>query len=260
MTDLVDTPTRTGVPFDLTGVTKAYRQGRRTVDALGPVDLHVDAGGFVALIGPSGCGKSTLLHLLAGLETPTAGTVALGGRAPATLAAEHRIGVALQDHALLPWLSARANVALPFRIAGRPVDRGRVDELLDLVGLAGFADARPKHLSGGMRQRVAIARALALGPDVLLLDEPFGALDAVTRRRLNLELQRIWAARPVTTLLVTHAVDEAVLLADRVLVMSERPGGLVADVEVPLPRPRTAADLTTPGFHRLTDSLTALLS
>jgi NitT/TauT family transport system ATP-binding protein len=241
------------------GARKTYRQGRRTTEALHALDLDVDEGDFVAIIGPSGCGKSTLLRLLAGLESPTEGVVELHGEHPQELALHQRIGVAFQDHALLPWLSVESNVALPFHLARRPVDDAKVADLLRLVGLEGFERSRPKHLSGGMRQRVAIARALVLDPDVLLLDEPFGALDAVTRRRLNFELQRIWMERSVTTLLVTHSVEEAVLLADRVVVLSDRPGRIIADVTVPVGRPRRRADMVTSLFHELNDTLTALL-
>ena len=245
--------------IEIDAVTKRYRAGRASVDALGQIDVTIPAGQFVAVIGPSGCGKSTLLQMVAGLEPATTGAVSIDGEAPAALARAHRIGVAFQDHALLPWLSAERNLELPYRIARRRPDRERIAELLELVGLTGFAGARPKELSGGMRQRVAIARALVLDPDVLLLDEPFGALDAVTRRRLNFELQRIWSRRPLTTLLVTHSVDEAVLLADRVLVMSARPGRIIADIEIDLARPRTPDDMVDERFHELTDALTCLL-
>lgn len=222
--------------ISLRAITKEYpfRRGK-VVQALAEVDLTVNSGEFVAIIGPSGCGKSTLLRVVAGLEAPTSGTVRAEGAAPAQLLKEHRLGVAFQEHALLPWSTTWNNVALPFRIAGRPVDRRRVDDLLTLVGLNGFADARPAQLSGGMKQRAAIARALVLDPDVLLLDEPFGALDAVTRRRMNVELARIWAARQVSTLLVTHDVHEAVLLADRIVVLSTRPGRVrhIEEIDVP---------------------------
>ena len=149
--------------------------------------------------------------------------------------------MAFQDHALLPWLNASDNIALPFRIAGRQVDEDRVRGLIELVGLEGFEQARPKHLSGGMKQRVAIARALALEPDILLLDEPFGSLDAVTRRRLNLELQAIWVEQAVTTVLITHSVDEAVFMADRVYVLSPRPGRVEPGTEILFPRGRATA-------------------
>ncbi|MDX6350594.1 MAG: NitT/TauT family transport system ATP-binding protein [Streptomyces sp.] len=246
--------------IELRGVSKEFplRRGR-TVQALDGVDLTVAQGEFVALLGPSGCGKSTVLRMLAGLEEPSAGEALVEGGPPGELVRGHRLGVAFQEHALLPWSSAFNNIALPFRVAGRPVDRERVGALLDLVGLTGFADARPRQLSGGMRQRVAIARALALEPEVLLLDEPFGALDAVTRRRMNLELARIWAEQRITTLLVTHDVDEAVLLADRVVVLTGRPGRVRHIEEITLPRPRGREVTRDPGFHDTVDRLTELL-
>jgi NitT/TauT family transport system ATP-binding protein len=244
----------------LTGIVKDFplRRGE-TVRALDRLDLEIGHGEFVALLGPSGCGKSTVLRLVAGLEQATEGAVAVEGASPADLIRSHRLGVAFQEHALLPWATARDNVALPFRVAGRPVDHERVAALLTLVGLTGFESARPRQLSGGMRQRVAIARALALEPDVLLLDEPFGALDAVTRRRMNLELARIWAEQRITTLLVTHDVDEAVLLADRVVVMTGRPGRVRHVQEIAIPRPRGTEVTRDPGFHAIVDELTALL-
>jgi len=246
--------------IELQGAGKTFDAGRgRSVVALQEMSLRVGQGEFVAILGPSGCGKSTVLRLVAALERPDTGTVAINGASPAALSAAHRLGVAFQDHALLPWLDVHDNIALPFQIAGRPVDAARIDALIALVGLKGFEKARPKQLSGGMRQRAAIARALVLSPEVLLLDEPFGALDAVTRRQMNLELQRVWSEQRISTLLVTHDVAEALFLADRVVVMSGRPGRVVKVVQVPFARPRDPQVMRTEAFHQLADELTATL-
>jgi NitT/TauT family transport system ATP-binding protein len=247
--------------IELKGASKQFvATGGKQLVALQDLSLSVAQGEFVAVLGPSGCGKSTALRLVAALEQPTSGSVTIAGQSPLKLSASHRLGVAFQDHALLPWLDVFANVALPYRIAGRPVDAVRIAELLTLVGLKGFERARPKQLSGGMRQRVAIARALVLAPDVLLLDEPFGALDAVTRRQMNVELQRIWTEQRITTLLVTHDVGEALFLADRVVVMSGRPGRIVKTLAVDFARPRHPDVMRTERFHQLADELTATLA
>jgi NitT/TauT family transport system ATP-binding protein len=241
-------------------VSKSYRLDRqREVLALKGIDLSIHEGEFVALIGPSGCGKSTLLHLVAALDEVSEGTILIDGQPPALLRDGHRLGIAFQDSALLPWLSVSANLALPYRIAGLAVNAARVKDLIDLVGLQGFEQARPSQLSGGMRQRAAIARSLCLEPSLLLLDEPFGALDAVTRRRMNLELQRIWLERKLTTLMVTHSVEEALFLADRVIVMNGRPGVIVEDREIRFPRPRLMEGMRLEEFHRMADDLTLLL-
>jgi NitT/TauT family transport system ATP-binding protein len=244
----------------LDAVGKTFRlDDKREVEALSRVSLEVGEGEFVALVGPSGCGKSTVLRLIAALEKPSAGTVIVAGKSPSGLAAEHRLGVAFQEHALLPWLDVANNIALPYRVSGQTVDWARVAALIALVGLGGFERARPKQLSGGMRQRAAIARALVLRPEVLLLDEPFGALDSVTRRLMNLELQRIWLEQRISTLLVTHDVNEAVLLADRVIVMNSRPGRVQRVFGVPFERPRQPQIMRTVEFHRLADELTLAL-
>ena len=245
---------------ELVDVHKSFRLGRdQTVEALVGFSLGIRRGEFVAIIGPSGCGKSTVLRLLAGLEDADRGEVRLLGEPPAAVVKEGRLGVAFQEHALLPWLSTWSNVALPFKVTDRTEDRERVAQMLELVGLTGFEKARPKHLSGGMRQRVAIARALVLDPDVLLLDEPFGALDAVTRRQLNLELQGLWSLAGITTLLVTHSVEEAILLADRVAVVSPRPGRVTLQREVPFARPRLREIEHADAFRELVDELTGAL-
>jgi len=244
----------------LEGVGKDFELRRGEVlCAVNDVSLEVAAGEFLTFIGPSGCGKSTLLRLVASLETPSRGTVLVNGRLPSELAAAHRLGVAFQDHALLPWLNSWDNIALPYRVAGVKPDGDRIAELISLVGMEGFEKARPKQLSGGMRQRIAIARALVLNPDVLLLDEPFGALDAVTRRQMNLELQNIWSAQQHTTILVTHSVEEALFLSDRIVVLTERPARIKQIQTVDFPRPRSKELTTTPQFHTLADQLTLAL-
>ncbi len=258
-----------GVPEAVAPVTDALRLTNVVKDfplrrgeafrALDRIDLTIAKGEFVALLGPSGCGKSTILRLAAGLEQPTSGTVMLGNDEPVTVARRQGLGVAFQDHALLPWATVAANVAVPFKVARRRVDHDRVADLLELVGLTEFANARPRQLSGGMKQRASIARALALEPEILLLDEPFGALDAVTRRRLNIELQNIWARDHVSTMLVTHAVEEAVFLADRVVVMSAKPGRVEEIRTIDFERPRRPELLQSPEFHHVVDELTAAL-
>ncbi len=231
-------PAGTDVAIHGQALSKSYGSGRRAVRAVSDISLKVRTSEFLAIIGPSGCGKTTLLRMIAGLETPTDGTITCCGGPPARLAREHRIGMAFQDPALLPWASLRRNVEFVYRAAGRRPDRERVDEILDLVGLRSLAHLRPHEASGGMRQRVALARALVMEPSLLLLDEPFGALDAITRRRLNRELERVWTVVRPTTVLITHAVEEAVLLADRVVVMSGRPSTIVREITVPMARPR----------------------
>jgi len=219
--------------------------------ALDGVAFDVPERQVVAIVGPNGCGKSTLLRLVGGLLRADRGTVRLDGT-PVS-GPDPRIGFVFQEPRLLPWLDAAANVGFPLELAGRTVPQrlDRAGHLLELVGLADFAGARPHQLSGGMRQRVAIARALALEPSVLLLDEPFSALDALTRERFGVELLRIWGETATTILIVTHSVREAIFLADRVLVLSARPGRVVADVPVMLPRPRRLSMVDTVAVSRI---------
>ncbi|MER8002289.1 ABC transporter ATP-binding protein [Streptomyces sp. NPDC095613] len=229
------------------GISKTYTAANGSkVVALDDVDLDVAEGEIVALIGPSGCGKSTLLRMVAGLDTDFGGELAW--------TAEPRpgkdIGFVFQEPALLPWRTVRRNVSLGLEAQGdkSPKGRERVGELLDLVGLTDFAGSFPKELSGGMRQRAAIARALAYDPRILLMDEPFGALDAITRDRLHDDLLRIWATTRKTIILVTHSVEEATYLADKVAVMTARPGRIKAVHEVPLDRDRTPRTRQLPRF------------
>ncbi|MHA3980974.1 ABC transporter ATP-binding protein [Halovulum sp. GXIMD14794] len=244
---------KTGASLD--HVTKVFATARSDVVAVDDVCFATPKGAFTALIGPSGCGKSTILRMFADLEAPSSGRVDLHGRSPVDLRRSGKLGIVFQDPALMPWRDVRANVELALQVTGASVTPGAVDDLIALVGLKGFERARPAELSGGMRQRVAIARALVTEPDVLLLDEPFGALDEMTRRRLNLELLRIWTARRTTTLLVTHSIEEAAFLSDVVLVMSPRPGRIVAEMPIPFARPRGRELLRTPEFHAITERL-----
>ncbi len=237
----------------LESVCQTFTDGPRHLNALRPVSFSVAAGEFVSILGPSGSGKSTLLRIIGGLIRPTSGRVWFDGAA--TDGPNPEIGFVFQKTNLMPWRTVVENVLLPLEIrTGRPDDaaRNHALDLLDLVGLTGFADAYPRQLSGGMSQRVILARTLIQRPRLLLMDEPFGALDALTRERLNLELQRIVGLQEQTVLMVTHSIQEAVFLSDRVLVLSERPGHIKAQLPIDLPRPRRLDLLGDPDFGHLT--------
>ena len=237
-----------------------YAGAQGAVEALADVSFRIAPEEFLCLVGPSGCGKSTLLRLMAGLLTPTRGRVCLDG---AKLAGPRRqIGIVFQKANLMPWRSVQDNVLLPLELAGIPREkaRQRAGDLIELVGLAGFERARPRSLSGGMEQRVAIARALVHDPEILLLDEPFGALDAMTRERMGSELLRIWQASKKTVVMVTHSIPEALYLADRVLVLSPRPGRMAATFDVPFPRPRDPELQYSSAFGQLASQVKAAIA
>ena len=226
------------VSFDRCGVT--FRGPTGSVEALTDLSLTVREGEFVTLVGPSGCGKSTLLRLAADIITPTTGTVTVLGQTPTAARKARSFSMVFQDPALLPWRTVQQNVELPLEIAHRPQHERReaATSTINLVGLTGFERARPAQLSGGMRQRAAIARALTLQPQLLLMDEPFAAVDEITRDRLNLELLAIWERTRAAILFVTHSIEEAVFLSDRVIVLTARPGTICEEIPIDLPRPR----------------------
>ena len=247
--------------ISLRNVCKTYRGRGADVVALKGLDLDCPAGTFTALIGPSGCGKSTAMRIALGLEDHDSGEVRIAGQAPAVATASGITGVAFQDAALLPWRSVARNIALPLEVLGRDPARAgpEISKLIELVGLTGYENALPGQLSGGMRQRVSIARALITAPEVLFMDEPFGALDQIRRRQMNVELQRIWQETGSTALLVTHGIDEAVFLADHVVVMQANPGRVVEVIDIPFARPRRDELYATPEFHALTDRIARVL-
>jgi len=253
-------PTAQTTPaIELVGVTKVFGSGSEVVRALSPIDLKIEFGSFVSVVGPSGCGKSTLLRLMAGLEQPTEGELRRYGKPLNGPSSD--VGIVFQDHVLFPWASVLDNVLLPAEVLGLPKGpaRERALWLLELTGLKDFADKRPHMLSGGMKQRAAFCRALLADPQLLLLDEPFGALDALTREELSLELSRLWQDLGRTALLITHDIDEAILLGDRLIVMSDRPGRIRLDMPVDLPRPRDVSTEKHPRFVEITQTARQLL-
>lgn len=256
------------IPYhvSLKDISHVFTDGREPLAALSNVSIDVPAGQFTSIIGPSGCGKSTLLRVVGGLVEPTRGDALIAGGPPRAAQQARDVGFAFQDASLLPWRTVLGNVRLPQEVDSvhkvRPVPTAA--ELLALVGLSDFKDYRPYQLSGGMQQRVAIARSLALNPSLLLMDEPFGSLDEITRSAMRYELLRIWdanpgASGPKTVLFVTHSISEAIILADRVIVLTSRPGSVRADIDVELPRPRTREMERSQPFLDYADWLRELL-
>src|SRR5436309_4935999 len=253
---LSETDPQVGLAVSLRGVTKVYDSGIR---ALGPLDLDVRKGEFVSLLGPSGCGKSTALRLIAGLSDPTSGTVRVANRAAQ---ARGSIGFVFQEPTLMPWTSVGENVRLPLKLAGLPREQAdaRVGEALAQVGLAEFAGAYPRELSGGMKMRVSLARALVTDPDILLMDEPFAALDEITRFKLNNDLLALWRNLRKTVVFVTHSVFESVYLSQRVIVMTSRPGRLSAEFRIDTPEPRVEDFRMSAGYAEYCREVSKALS
>jgi NitT/TauT family transport system ATP-binding protein len=249
------------IAISVQAVDKVF-SGQRSVKALEQVSFDVPVGTFVSLIGPSGCGKSTLLRLVGGLSTPTGGRIEANGLEPREARRRRQFGIVFQSPVLFDWRTVAANIALPLQILKRPraeVD-ARVAELAELVGLSEFVNHHPYELSGGMQQRVAIARALSFGPPFLLMDEPFGALDMITRDRMATELLRIWSSTPGTTVMfITHSIPEAIMLSDQVVVISARPGRVARIVDIDLPRPRTEEIRESRAFYEYDRELRRLL-
>jgi NitT/TauT family transport system ATP-binding protein len=244
--------------ISIRGVSKVYGQGERATTALAPIDLDIEPGEFVAIVGPSGCGKSTLLRLITGLVPRTGGELTVFGKSVSAPVTD--IGIVFQQPILLEWRNVLENVL--FQIDMRGLDRARYMpkalELLKAVGLEDFADRRPYELSGGMRQRASIARGLVHEPPLLMMDEPFGALDALTREQMRIDLERLWMETRKTVVFITHSIDEAVLLADRVVVMSPRPGRIETIMTIDIPRPRGLGARKDPRFVAATDAITEI--
>jgi NitT/TauT family transport system ATP-binding protein len=236
-------------------LSKTFESEAGDVTALKEIDLDIETGSWVSIVGPSGCGKTTLLRIVADLEEATTGRVLVNGKDASAARISREIGLVFQRPALLEWRSVEDNVSLPAEIMGDADILSRVGGLVEMVGLSGFEKSFPRELSGGMQSRVAIARALSFRPGILLLDEPLGALDEITRERMQLELLRIWGEVGTTVLLITHSIAEAILLSDRVLVMSSRPGRIVEDLAIDFPRPRRAELRADPAFVGLQERL-----
>jgi NitT/TauT family transport system ATP-binding protein len=237
-----------------------YNTSRGPLPALGPINLEVASGEFVAVLGPSGCGKSTLLKMLSGLLPSSQGEARLGGELIER--PRHDVGIVFQQPTLLPWKTVRENVLMPVRVLGRysPEMLSRANELIEMVGLSQFAEHYPHELSGGMQQRVAIARGLVHDPKLLLMDEPFAALDALTREQMTVELQAIWERTKKSVIFITHSIQEAAFMADRIIVLSPRPGRIIHTETVSLPRPRVLESMTAPAFVEICDQLRRLFS
>ena len=246
----------TTTQIEIAKVGMVFHAQDRDVVALDGIDFNVPRGQFVCLLGPSGCGKSTLLNALAGFASPTSGSIKVDGKTITKPGPDR--GMVFQEYALFPWMTVASNIAFGLDVKGMAADQKNVivARLLDKLGLTDFHDRYPRDLSGGMRQRVAIARVLALDPPLMLMDEPFGALDALTRRTLQTELLRIWIEDRKTIVFVTHSIEEAIYLADRIVVMTYRPGTVKRDIMVDLPRPR---DTSSPGFNDLKRDLAELV-
>lgn len=242
-------------------VSKTFQGAKGSTEALRDVSFNADAGEFVSIIGPSGCGKTTIVRMIGDLIAPTSGTISVDGMSPSMARENRRFGFVFQRATLLEWRDLKGNVMLPLDVLRWPRDRKRrrTEALLELVGLAEFANHHPDQVSGGMQQRVSIARALSFDPGILIMDEPFGALDMITRDRMGFELLRIWKESQKTVLFVTHSIEEAVLLSDKVVAMGARPGQVQEVVEIELERPRTIEHRRDPRFIEYTQTLRTLL-
>ena len=259
MTEPVSTPGGGEAAIRASRLEKVFHRDDRQVVAFQDLNLVVPAGAFVSVIGPSGCGKTSLLRVVGNLEDPSSGEILVHGRPPREARLRREAGFVFQSPTLLPWRTVMENVRLPGEVFGDSSVSDHAGAALDAVGLAGFEHAYPRELSGGMQSRVSIARALTFRPSLLLMDEPFGALDEITRERMQVELLRIGQGQQVTVLFITHSLSEAALLSDRVVVMTARPGRIVHEVTIPFPRPRDASLRADPAFVKLVEDLRGML-